>query len=819
MAPVNNQPIGKVFIVYGTVKAVSPAGVERILTPNSPIYAHERIVTGPDGSVSVALTGQQGHLDLGRMSDVLLDDDVYGGGGHEGTTDAVAQVEDIQTALQDENFDPTTDLPATAAGAGVSGAGAGARGGGRQVVVFTADQMEVLPDSGAETRGVSLNFLDPPPGGQPEESQAPIDTVPIVGHAELTFDEANLPDGTSPDAGSLVKGGSLADLGVSFGSDAPGILDFGNGQIITIDGSGTSLVVAGTYGDLTINGDGSWTYILKDNTLDHSVPGGTGTTDQVADQFTFAAVDSDGSRAEGGSVVIHILDDGPRLSVGNQAVDESTDLGHGVQGTLDFAFGADGAGSLALSAEGAVWDAASKTLTGAGNEWVLHVNDDGTYTFTQNDAMHHSDPTNPDDSLPITVTALVTDGDGDSVSKDFTITVKDDGPAAGHPQDAILANETGNHVTGNLDIDFGNDGPASSLALQLGDAHGSSLVGQAVVDDQGHALTSGGMQLIYEDDGAGGVHAVIAGTHDAVFSVSLDDAAGTYTVTMGPHALDAVQSTALFSGAGGGGNNASADFAASESLNVHVTATSSNGPDPDAAYVQWDSGGIGVNSGSGTEKYIGPNDVLTMEFQGGDGQSQAIESIHFTLTGLGQTSDGVQTYTEIARYVTYLNGEIVDQGTISGDADGRVDFSLQSTGAFDTITFEAANKSTWYQIQSITVDNDPSLSYSVLATDGDGDTARTDAFHVTFDADGNITGTDHSEVIAGSSGDDIIRGGGGDDVIDGRDGNDMIDGGAGHDHITGGAGADTFIDLEAGAGEVHDQTPLDHLVGSIGQHP
>lgn len=807
MAPASSQPIGKVFIVYGTVKAISPAGVERILNPNSPIYAHERVVTGSDGSISIALADQHGHLDLGRMSDVSLDEDVYGAGGHQGGTDAVAQVQDIQAALQNDNFDPTTDLPATAAGAGVAGAGAGAKGGGRQIVVFTADQMEVLPDSGAETRGVTHNFLDPPPGGLPEEFQAATDTVPLVGHAELTFDEAHLPDGTSPDAGSLTQGGTLADLGVVFGPDTPGILDFGNGQTIAINGSGASLVVHGTYGDLTIGSDGTWSYTLTDNTLDHSVHGGTGVADQVADQFAFAAIDSDGSRAEGGSVSIHILDDGPRLSVGNQAVDESTDLGHGVHGTLDFAFGADGAGSLALSAEGAVWDAASKTLTGAGNEWTLHVNDNGTYTFTQNDAMHHADPTNHDDSLSIKVTASVTDGDGDSVSKDFTVTVDDDGPTAGHPQDAILANETGNHVTGSLDIDFGHDGPAASLALQLGDAHGNSFAdGQPVIDEHGHALTSGGAPLVYESDGAGGVHAVIEGTHDAVFSVSLDDTAGTYTVTMGPHALDAVPST-IFSGNGGDADNASADFDLNESsMHVHITATASDGHDP--AYVQWDSNGLGVHSSADPEKDIGPGDALTMQFQGGDGQPQAIESVHFTLTGLDQTTLHDVTITETAHYVTKLNGEIVDVGTIDGKAGGVVDFHLQSTG-FDSITFTAEDgKEASYQIQSITVDNNP-LSYSVLATDGDGDTARTDAFHVTLDADGNITGTDHSEVISGSSGDDIIRGGGGDD---------KIDGGAGHDHITGGAGSDTFISAEMGAGEVHDHTPLDHLVGSIGSH-
>ena len=76
MAADQTQPIGKAFIIYGTVKAVAANGTERLLAPNSPIFAGERIVTGPDGSVSVVFNDNAGHLELGRMSDVLMDQDV-----------------------------------------------------------------------------------------------------------------------------------------------------------------------------------------------------------------------------------------------------------------------------------------------------------------------------------------------------------------------------------------------------------------------------------------------------------------------------------------------------------------------------------------------------------------------------------------------------------------------------------------------------------------------------------------------------------------------------------------------------------------------
>ena len=131
-------------------------------------------VTGPDGSVSVVFNDNAGHLELGRMSDVLMDQDVYAGAGPDQAADAVAQAAEIQAALENGEIDPTTQLPPPAAGAGV----AGPRGGGRQIVVFEADQMEVLPDSGAETTGIGLDFLDPPGGVVTEPEEVIIPVIP-----------------------------------------------------------------------------------------------------------------------------------------------------------------------------------------------------------------------------------------------------------------------------------------------------------------------------------------------------------------------------------------------------------------------------------------------------------------------------------------------------------------------------------------------------------------------------------------------------------------------------------------------------------------
>ena len=84
-----HQVTGKVAILYGTVKAISPDGTVRILKLNSPVYSDDRIITGDDGSVSIVFnTFPSTQLDLGRVSEVTIDEDVYGAVTPEAVLDA-----------------------------------------------------------------------------------------------------------------------------------------------------------------------------------------------------------------------------------------------------------------------------------------------------------------------------------------------------------------------------------------------------------------------------------------------------------------------------------------------------------------------------------------------------------------------------------------------------------------------------------------------------------------------------------------------------------------------------------------------------------
>ncbi|MBJ6800614.1 Ig-like domain-containing protein [Geomonas propionica] len=144
-----HQVVGKVVILYGTVKAISPDGAIRLLMPNSPIFADDRIVTESDGSASIVFDGAQGNqLDLGRMMNVSIDHDVYGSVMSGDTTDTTAEVAQIQQALA--TGDQPIELEAPAAG------GPADAGGTHPLFVLAPTGEEVQPTGGVTTTGVTF---------------------------------------------------------------------------------------------------------------------------------------------------------------------------------------------------------------------------------------------------------------------------------------------------------------------------------------------------------------------------------------------------------------------------------------------------------------------------------------------------------------------------------------------------------------------------------------------------------------------------------------------------------------------------------------
>jgi hypothetical protein len=188
-----NSAVGKVLIISGTVQAQSPDGTVRTLQVNSPIYPSDRIITGESGMISIAFNdADQNQLDLGRLSDVLITEDIFLGTTPVDMSETIAEVEAIQQALLNQEIDPTEDLEAPAAGPNDGG-------GGQVFAIFELTGEEVTPEAGAETSGVGLNFVQSSPtilAAEPIGEILIFEELPVFAEPTTTIigDEPDIPD-------------------------------------------------------------------------------------------------------------------------------------------------------------------------------------------------------------------------------------------------------------------------------------------------------------------------------------------------------------------------------------------------------------------------------------------------------------------------------------------------------------------------------------------------------------------------------------------------------------------------------------------------
>ncbi|SEE26084.1 retention module-containing protein [Pseudomonas anguilliseptica] len=386
---------------------------------------------------------------------------------------------------------------------------------------------EDLPGVGVDFSGVLTatdGDGDPLVGGFPAGSFAIDieDDVPLAATGEgIAVSGSVQEDALSTGAGAPYNGnpeggqvtvtsglaGSLFSL-VSFGADGPGAMGLSSdmssleAQALSSEGTPLSYEVVGnvltatangnTIFTLTVNGDGSWEFVLG-GPLDHALPGSTDDDQLLGMPIDFSglitATDGDGDPLNGlnpGSLVIQVEDDVPvamplqydqaqqPIPLVSGQVDEDElpgGIGDGdVTGTTTSApdgtlnalvnFGADGAGSFGLSddpldiatleAQGLTSDDTPLTFSVVGNVltamagvdpvFTLSVMAGGGYSFELLGSLDHPLPGSTDDDqllgLPIDFSGVLTatDGDGDPVGGfapgSFVINVEDDVPEA-----------------------------------------------------------------------------------------------------------------------------------------------------------------------------------------------------------------------------------------------------------------------------------------------------------------------------------------------------------------------------------------------------
>ena len=290
--------------------------------------------------------------------------------------------------------------------------------------VLTAAGISVAgtPSSGADFHGSSVDPLNEPnpldllgqeelpnwvttPFVGPAGLNGTSDTVPPTAAAGLvSVNEKGLPGQEGEGGSSNVGSGEIAD-GNAFNNSDPseatsGALSFSdpegtahvsmvNGTPVVADGT----VIVGAHGVLVINLDGTFTYTLTGNDLNHHSQG-TG-SDGEADVLSYTVEDSSGN-TQSSTLTIDILDDVPTarpdtdsMAAGQNVVDGNVINGFGTNEGFNGA-GHDTQGVDGATVTGVVSGTNTTPVTNgsglggiAGNFGTLTLQADGSYEYTR----------------------------------------------------------------------------------------------------------------------------------------------------------------------------------------------------------------------------------------------------------------------------------------------------------------------------------------------------------------------------------------------------------------------------------------------------
>ena len=155
---------GVISALIGTATATAVDGTVRNLQVGDKVYPNEIITTGLAGAIEIEFPDGS-VMDLGRNSQAVLDSETFDFDVAETATltppaadNVVDDIEAIQQALL-AGEDPTQVADATAAGPGAQPTSEG----GSEAVVVDYLAPRITPDSGFETTGPEVTFLDPLP--------------------------------------------------------------------------------------------------------------------------------------------------------------------------------------------------------------------------------------------------------------------------------------------------------------------------------------------------------------------------------------------------------------------------------------------------------------------------------------------------------------------------------------------------------------------------------------------------------------------------------------------------------------------------------
>ncbi|MDP9812515.1 T1SS-143 domain-containing protein [Rhizobium tibeticum] len=525
--------------------------------------------------------------------------------------------------------------------------------------------------------------------------------------------------------------------------------------------------VAGTYGSLTIDQNGRWTYVLNNGDADTQALGAGQTRQET---FTVQVADSHGGTdTETVTITITGTNDTPVVS----GAVTGTATEDGVSVTLD-----------ALAHASDVDAGTILTVTGLPGALPVGVSyNAATHSFTLDPSHSAYQSLASGQTTTVTVNYSVSDGVVSTpTSVSWTVSGSNDAAViTGTATGSVTEDGAAQTATGTLTVTDVDTGEAHFQGAAPGSLAGSygTFTFNETTGVWGYALNNGaanvqaltGGQTVYDTltvtsaDGTASqqIKVTITGADDAAPIVAAEStsAVGRYAFTDNddsPNAINFAVST-LFSGGTGATTYAFSNVAATDSdawLNKDATVTGN----PNAGTLwDWDGdAGLYVYRVAATDS-TGAQQSTYVSFG-------AIEG-----TTLNITSNGSSSQNGNRGAATRDSGDLIVIGSdaVSGqvDAGGGHDVMIGRNFNNDNLSGGAGDDAIYGM--------------------GGNDTLSGGS------DDDFIDGGDGSDTINGDSGTDVLLGGAGNDTINGGDNNDIIVGGTGSDTLRGDAGNDLLL--------------------------
>ena len=598
--------------------------------------------------------------------------------------------------------------------------------------------------------------------------------------------------------------------------------------VSAVQGSGANVgnSFAGTYGHITINADGSYTY-NADNT---AAIDGAATGSHLTDTFSYTASDGHGGTTTTNIVIT--LDRGPTVVAdANTALESGSDSGNVLTNDSD----RDGDTLVVSAVAGSGANVGNSIATTYGH---ITINADGSYSYSaDNTAAIDGGATGS--HLTDTVSYTASDGHGGTTTTNIVITL-DRGPTVVADAGAAVegSSGTGNVLTNDSDRD-GDTLVVSAVAGLAGN------VGNSIATTYGHVTVNADGSYTYNADNTSAIDGAATGSHltDTISYTASDGHGGTTTTNLvitldrGPTAVNDTGAGVVTEG-GSASANAAGGVLANDSDrdgdSLTVSAVAGSGANVGNS-IATTYGHVTINA-DGSYSYIADN---TSAIDGAATGSHPVDTITLTVSdGHGGTANETLSFTidrpAVANNDTALTIESspIDQtnpefGVLGNDTD--------KDG--DAITVTAVNGSAVSVGTQITLASGALLTLNADGTyvydpnhvfdwlpdfnsSGASNTTATDTFSYTIDGGQTaivtitIHGQDSNDTLVGTVGNDTLNGGLGDDII--YDDNGLNSGKDPHDTSAGNSGGTDSLSGGSGNDIIYmggNLTAADHLDG------